>query len=102
MEVTIMNDNQRICKVEEKRLRVKAMTSSENFEKKINLETKLTQAVSLAKVVSDNHNYKDEGLDEPFIDQCNTSNLLWLLSTLLDEALKEYLDINFKGEKSAV
>lgn len=99
-----MNDNQRICiyKVEEKSLSVKPMTASKNFEKQINLESKLTQAVSLVRVVSDNHNYKTEGLDEPFIDHWNTSNLIWLLSTLLEEALKEYLDIDFNEGKSAV
>lgn len=104
MEVTIMNDNQRICicKVEGKSLSVKTMTTSNNIEVTFDIERKLVQAISLAKVISDNHDYKDEGLEKPFIDHSDTSHLIWLLSTLLEEVLKEYLDINFKGEKSAV
>lgn len=68
------------------------MTTSKNVSAKIDVESKLVQVLSLAKVISDNHNYKDAGLDEPLISHCDTGNLIWLLNTLLEEIYEEYLN----------
>ena len=53
------------------------MNNAHNHRLINNIETKLAQAQSMIKVILDNHNYKDEGLYEPFIDHCDTGNLLW-------------------------
>ena len=66
-----------------------------------NIETKLAQAQSMIKVVLDNHNYKDDGLDKPFIDHCDTGNLLWAAGDLIEDAYKELLNIDFKGDDNA-
>ena len=52
------------------------MKNSNNDQLINNIETKLAQAQSMIKVILDNHNYKNKGLDEPFIDHCDTDNLL--------------------------
>lgn len=68
-----------------------------NFQIINNIEAKLAQAQSMVKVVLDNHNYKDEGLDEPFIEHCDMGNLLWAIGDLIEDAYKKLLNIDFKG-----
>ncbi|WP_141675111.1 hypothetical protein, partial [Gilliamella sp. Bif1-4] len=43
-----------------------------------NVETKLIQVRSMAKIALDNTTYKCAGYDEPFIEQADMSNLLWV------------------------
>ncbi|MBI0095008.1 MULTISPECIES: hypothetical protein [Gilliamella] len=76
------------------------MNNAHNHRLINNIETKLAQAQSMIKVILDNHNYKDEGLDEPFIDHCDTSNLLWTAGDLIEDAYKELLNIDFEGGKN--
>lgn len=76
------------------------MNNAHNHRLINNIETKLAQAQSMIKVILDNHNYKDEGLDEPFIDHCDTSNLLWAAGDLIEDAYKELLNIDFEGGKN--
>lgn len=56
-------------------------------ENKDNTETKLIQAKSIATVLLNNSNYKCEGLDEPMINESDTSNLAWILIDLIDDSL---------------
>ena len=76
------------------------MNNAHNHRLINNIETKLAQAQSMIKVILDNHNYKDEGLDEPFIDHCDTGNLLWAAGDLIEDAYKELLNIDFKGDEN--
>lgn len=78
------------------------MTVNKNSDASLEIESKLAQALTLVNVLSNNHYHADEGLDEPFINHCDTGNLLWILHALLDEAYKEYLNLDLKGgEKNA-
>ena len=79
---------------------VTVMNNANNHRLINNIETKLAQAQSMIKVILDNHNYKDEGLDEPFIDHCDTGNLLWAAGDLIEDAYKELLNIDFKGDEN--
>ena len=79
---------------------VTVMNNANNHRLINNIETKLAQAQSMIKVIWDNHNYKDEGLDEPFIDHCDTGNLLWAAGDLIEDAYKELLNIDFKGDEN--
>ena len=79
---------------------VTVMNNAHNHRLINNIETKLAQAQSMIKVILDNHNYKDEGLDEPFIDHCDTGNLLWAAGDLIEDAYKELLNIDFKGDEN--
>ena len=76
------------------------MNNAHNHRLINNIETKLAQAQSMIKVILDNHNYKDEGLDEPFIEHCDIGNLLWTTGDLIEDAYKELLNIDFKGDKN--
>ncbi|ORF43922.1 hypothetical protein [Gilliamella apicola] len=76
------------------------MKNSNNDQLINNIETKLAQAQSMIKVILDNHNYKNKGLDEPFIDHCDTDNLLWVAGDLIEDAYKELLNIDFEGGKN--
>ena len=76
------------------------MNNAHNHRLINNIETKLAQAQSMIKVILDNHNYKDEGLYEPFIDHCDTGNLLWAAGDLIEDAYKELLNIDFKGDEN--
>lgn len=69
-----------------------------NFQIINKIEDKIAQAQSMVKVVSDNHNYKDEGLNKPFIEHCDTGNLIWAIGDLIEDAYKELLKIDFKGD----
>ena len=72
-----MNNHQLVCKVEGTLLQVKSM----------------------AKIALDNTNYKLSGYDEPFINHCDTGNLLWATGDLLEDAYKELLNIDLKGDE---
>ena len=74
------------------------MTINKNFEVRLGIESKLAQSLSLIRVIY--HYYKDEGLDEPFIEHNDAGNLIWILNTLLEEVYKGFLDMNFKGGKN--
>ena len=76
------------------------MKNSNNDQLINNIETKLAQAQSMIKVILDNHNYKDEGLEEPFIEHCDIGNILWATGDLIEDAYKELLNIDFKGDKN--
>lgn len=76
------------------------MNNAHNHRLINNIETKLAQAQSMIKVILDNHNYKDEGLEEPFIGHCDIGNLLWATGDLIEDAYKELLNIDFKGDKN--
>lgn len=71
--------------------------SNNNIQIINNIEAKLAQTQSMVKVVLDNHNYKDEGLDKPFMEHCDTGNLLWVIGDLIEDAYQELLKIDFKG-----
>ena len=79
---------------------VTVMNNAHNHRLINNIETKLAQAQSMIKVIWDNHNYKDEGLNEPFIEHCDIGNLLWTAGDLIEDAYKELLKIDFKGDKN--
>ena len=76
------------------------MNNAHNHQLINNIETKLAQAQSMIKVILDNHNYKDEGLEEPFIEHCDIGNILWATGDLIEDAYKELLNIDFKGDKN--
>ena len=76
------------------------MNNTNNHRLINNIETKLAQAQSMIKVILDNHNYKDEALEEPFIEHCDIGNILWATGDLIEDAYKELLNIDFKGDKN--
>lgn len=76
------------------------MNNAHNHRLINNIETKLAQAQSMIKVILDNHNYKDEELKEPFIEHCDIGNILWATGDLIEDAYKELLNIDFKGDKN--
>lgn len=63
--------------------------SNNNFQILNNIETKLIQVRSMAKIALDNTNYKCAGYDEPFIEQTDMSNLLWVIVDLVEQAFDE-------------
>ena len=60
-----------------------------NFQIINNIEAKLIQVRSMAKSALDNTNYKCAGYDEPFIEQADMSNLLWVIADLVEQAFDE-------------
>lgn len=74
--------------------------SNNNFQIINNIEAKLMQAQSIVKIVLDNHNYKDEGLDEPFIGHCDTGNLLWVMGDLINDAFNQLEKIDSHEDKN--
>lgn len=54
-----------------------------------NVESKLIQVRSMAKIALDNTNHKYAGYDEPFIEQTDMSNLLWFIVDLVEQAFDE-------------
>ncbi|OCL28419.1 hypothetical protein [Gilliamella sp. wkB171] len=61
--------------------------SNNNIQIINNIEAKLAQTQSMVKVV----------LDKPFMEHCDTGNLLWVIGDLIEDAYKELLKIDFKG-----
>lgn len=54
-----------------------------------NVESKFIQVRSMAKIALDNTNYKYAGYNEPFIEQADMSNLLWVIVDLVEQAFDE-------------
>ena len=76
------------------------MTVNKNSDASLEIESKLAQALTLVTVLSNNHYYADEGLDKPFINHFDTGNLLWVAGDLIEDAYKELLNIDFKGDEN--
>lgn len=71
-----------------------------NFQILNNIETKLIQVRGMAKIALDNTNYKCAGYDEPFIEQADMSNLLWVIVDLVEQAFDELQGHGLKEEKN--
>ncbi|MWP63329.1 hypothetical protein GQ593_13455 [Gilliamella sp. Pas-s25] len=54
----------------------------------------------MAKIALDNTNYKCAGYDEPFIEQADMSNLLWVIVDLVEQAFDELQGHGLKEEKN--
>lgn len=65
-----------------------------------NVESKLIQVRSMAKIALDNTNYKCEGYDEPFIEQADMSNLLWVIVDLVEQAFDELQEYGLTEDKN--
>lgn len=63
--------------------------SNDNFKLICDVESKLIQVRSMAKIALNNTNYKYAGYDEPFIEQDDMSNLLWVIVDLVEQAFDE-------------
>lgn len=63
--------------------------SNDNFKLICDVESKLIQVRSMAKIALNNTNYKYAGYDEPFIEQDDMSNLLWAIVDLVEQAFDE-------------
>ncbi|OCG30315.1 hypothetical protein A9G33_08090 [Gilliamella sp. Choc3-5] len=65
-----------------------------------NVESKLIQVRSMAKIALDNTNHKYAGYDEPFIEQTDMSNLLWVIVDLAGQAFDELQKYGLMEEKN--
>lgn len=65
-----------------------------------NVESKLIQVRSMAKIALDNTNYKCAGCDEPFIEQADMSNLLWVIVDLVEQAFDELQEYGLTEDKN--
>lgn len=65
-----------------------------------NVETKLIQVRSMAKIALDNTNYKCAGYDEPFTEQADMSNLLWFIVDLAEQAFDELQEYGLTEDKN--
>lgn len=63
--------------------------TDKNFKLICDVESKLIQVRSMAKIALNNTNYKYAGYDEPFIEQDDMSNLLWAIVDLVEQAFDE-------------
>lgn len=63
--------------------------SNDNFKLICDVESKLIQVQSMAKIALNNTNHKYAGYDEPFIEQADMSNLLWAIVDLVEQAFDE-------------
>ena len=64
-----------------------------------NVESKLIQVRSMAKIALDNTNHKYAGYDEPFINQSDMSNLLWAIVDLAEQAFDDLQEYHLLGGK---
>lgn len=71
---------------------------NKNFELLNSIEAKLYQIGSMAKIALDNHNYKNAGYDEPFIDNADMSNLMWAIVDLAEEASNKLDKLELKED----
>ncbi|MBI0095007.1 MULTISPECIES: hypothetical protein [Gilliamella] len=71
-----------------------------NFQILNNIETKLIQVRSMAKIALDNTNYKCAGYDEPFISQADMGNLLWAIVDLAEMAFDDLQEYRLSGGKN--
>jgi hypothetical protein len=74
--------------------------SNDNFQTINNIEAKLMQAQSMVKIILDNHNYQSAGFDKPFIEHCDTGNLLWAIGDLIEDAFHQLGKININKDKN--
>jgi hypothetical protein len=65
-----------------------------------NVESKLIQVKSMAKIALDNTNYKYAGYDEPFIEQTDMSNLLWVIVDLTEKAFNDLQEYSSMEDKN--
>ncbi|MWN05104.1 hypothetical protein [Gilliamella sp. Pas-s95] len=65
-----------------------------------NVESKLIQVRSMAKIALDNTNHKYAGYDEPFIEQADMSNLLWVIVDLVEQAFDELQEYGLTEDKN--
>ncbi|OCG31337.1 hypothetical protein A9G45_00465 [Gilliamella sp. HK2] len=65
-----------------------------------NIEAKLIQVRSVAKIALDNTNHKCAGYDEPFIEQADMSNLLWVIVDLVEQAFDELQEYGLMEDKN--
>ncbi|MCO6551715.1 MAG: hypothetical protein J6563_01915 [Gilliamella sp.] len=65
-----------------------------------NVESKLIQVRSMAKIALDNTNHKYAGYDEPFIEQTDMSNLLWFIVDLVEQAFDELQGYGLTEDKN--
>ena len=65
-----------------------------------NVESKLIQVRSMAKIALDNTNHKYAGYDEPFIEQTDMSNLLWAIVDLVEQAFDELQGYGLTEDKN--
>lgn len=63
--------------------------TNKNFKLICDVESKLIQVQSMAKIALNNTNHKYAGYDEPFIEQDDMSNLLWAIVDLVEQAFDE-------------
>ncbi|MCX8655546.1 hypothetical protein J3U66_00625 [Gilliamella sp. B2969] len=63
--------------------------TDKNFKLICDVESKLIQVQSMAKIALNNTNHKYAGYDEPFIEQDDMSNLLWAIVDLVEQAFDE-------------
>ena len=63
--------------------------TDKNFKLICDVESKLIQVQSMAKIALNNTNHKYAGYDEPFIEQADMSNLLWAIVDLVEQAFDE-------------
>jgi hypothetical protein len=64
------------------------------------IEAKLIQVRSVAKIALDNTNHKCAGYDEPFIEQADMSNLLWVIVDLVEQAFDELQEYGLMEDKN--
>jgi hypothetical protein len=65
-----------------------------------NIEAKLIQVLSVAKIALDNTNHKCAGYNEPFIEQADMSNLLWVIVDLVEQAFDELQEYGLMEDKN--
>ncbi|WP_294615457.1 hypothetical protein [uncultured Gilliamella sp.] len=71
--------------------------TDKNFKLVGEIEAKLLQAQSMAKIALNNHNYKSAGYDEPFIEHTDMGNLLRAIIDLSDIAYNQLQNIGTNG-----
>ncbi|WP_392558738.1 hypothetical protein [Orbus mooreae] len=62
------------------------------------IEAKLYQIGSMARIALENHNYKNSGYSEPFIDSVDMGNLMWAIADLASEAISKLNNIEVKED----
>lgn len=74
---------------------------NDNFKLICDVESKLIQVQSMAKIALNNTNHKYAGYDEPFIEQADMSNLLWAIVDLVEQAFDELQEYGLtEGKKN--
>lgn len=71
-----------------------------NSELITDIEAKLFQIESMARIALDNHNYKNSGYNEPFINNADMSNLMWAITDLAHDAYSKVQALELNKERS--